>query len=228
MKVCTDACVFGAWFARKDLKAKEILDIGSGTGLLMLMLAQKTNSCFQGIEIDPLCFQQLKENIANSAWADRIKIVEGDARELSAGKKFDFIISNPPFHEKNLESESIEVNTARHSKQLSLEELLTAIENNLSKNGSFGILLPYYRVSHFEKMAQEKKFHLIERVLVKQSTHHKFFRGILHFSGKALQNVSEKILTIQESDGQYTKEFVELLKDYYLYLDKTISSGLST
>ena len=222
MKVCTDACVFGAWFAKKGLNAKEILDIGSGTGLLMLMLAQKMNSHFTGIEIDPSCFQQLKENVSNSKWNNRIRVEPGDVRNLSTNIKFDFIISNPPFYENNLESESNEINTARHSKELTLEELMMAIDDHLSEDGSFALLLPYYRISNFEKLAQEKEFHLAERLLLKQTPTHKYFRGILHYSRRDPKVLSEKELIIQERGGNYTQDFVELLKEYYLYLDSSI------
>jgi tRNA1Val (adenine37-N6)-methyltransferase len=219
MKVCTDACIFGAWFAQKDLPAKEVLDIGSGTGLLMLMLAQKQESSFEGIEIDVSSFHQLKENVAKSKWSNRITVTQGDVRDLSSEKKFDFIISNPPFYENNLKSKSTGVNTARHSKELTLEQLLTVIDNNLSSNGSFGILIPYYRLSHLEKIANEKKFLGLEKLLVKQTPAHDFFRAILHFSRNKKQEIVEKELIIQQTTGKYTEEFIELLKDYYLYLE---------
>src|SRR5947208_1018891 len=106
MKVCTDACIFGAWMARKNLSAKNILDIGSGTGLLILMLAQQHNIRIEGIEIDGQCFRQLKQNIEQSKWANRITVHHGDVRNFVANVKFDFIISNPPFHENNLTTPS--------------------------------------------------------------------------------------------------------------------------
>ena len=218
MKVCTDACVFGAWFAGKELNAKNILDVGSGTGLLMLMLAQKQNAIIEGIEIDPSSFQQLQENIKGSKWKERLAIHEGDIRSFKSDHKFDFIISNPPFYEKSLKAESHASNLARHSKELTLEELMEAIYSLLSENGSFGILLPYARSTEFERLATQKKFRLVEKLFVRQSPNHKYFRSILHFSRCQPDQVQENELVIQNESGDYTYEFIHLLKDYYLYL----------
>ncbi len=218
MKVCTDACIFGAWFAKKDLNAKEILDIGSGTGLLVLMLAQKHSSNFQGIEIDSTCFQQLKENVVNSKWSDRVELTEGDIRNFCSEKRFDFIISNPPFYEKSLTSPSAGSNLARHSSHLTLEELLTSIDRNLSTSGSFAVLLPYHRSEEFESLAANKNFYLMEKLSVKQSPAHNYFRSIYHCSRAQDEKISEKEILIQNNSREYTEEFIELLKDYYLYL----------
>jgi len=218
MKVCTDACIFGAWFARKSLSANRILDIGSGTGLLMLMLAQERESLIEGIEIDPNCFQQLKENISESKWSERLAAHRGDIKTFRSELKYDFIIGNPPFHENSLSSPSIETNLARHSAELNLDELIVSIDQHLSSTGSFGVLLPYYRAEYFEFLASVKKFHLAEKLSVKQSPNHKYFRSILHFSRSPQQHASIEDLTIQNESREYTNDFVELLKDYYLYL----------
>src|SRR5256885_11513386 len=91
MKVCTDACILGAWLAQKDLPAQHILDIGSGTGLLMLMLAQKQEAIIHGIEINDDCFDQLKQNIQESKWREKLKVHRGDIRNFNPGMQFDFI-----------------------------------------------------------------------------------------------------------------------------------------
>src|SRR5450631_3963277 len=97
MKVCTDACLFGAWLPAKVPATARVLDIGSGTGLLMLMLAQKNGGDIHGIELDPDAFGQLGENIAGSPWAKRLQIFEGDVRQYVSQEKYDLIITNPPF-----------------------------------------------------------------------------------------------------------------------------------
>ncbi|MFI5152541.1 MAG: tRNA1(Val) (adenine(37)-N6)-methyltransferase, partial [Chitinophagales bacterium] len=106
MKVCTDACILGAWFAEKIPSYSTVLDIGSGTGLLMLMLAQKNKSEIDGIEVDLNTYKQLKENIDQSPWKDQLRVFPGDIRSFSFSGKYDFIISNPPFYEKDLRSDS--------------------------------------------------------------------------------------------------------------------------
>jgi tRNA1Val (adenine37-N6)-methyltransferase len=218
MKVCTDACIFGAWFANKNLSADRILDIGSGTGLLMLMLAQMQKSIIEGIEIDSNCFQQLQENVSQSKWSERLVVRQGDIKTFRSELAYDFIISNPPFHENSLNSPSVESNLARHSAELNLDELIISIDQHLSSTGSFAVLLPYYRSEYFESIALKEKFHLTEKVSIRQSPNHKYFRSILHYSRTPQHQPSISELTIQNESREYTNEFVELLKDYYLYL----------
>lgn len=218
MKVCTDACVFGAWFADKAPPYASILDIGSGTGLLMLMLAQKHKGEIRGIEIDLSAFRQLKENLDSSPWRKMLKAFPGDARNYRFPEKFDFIISNPPFFENDLPASSEAANLARHSKELTLTELLAVIDANLSPAGAFGILLPFSRTAWFEEQAARCGFTVGERLLVRQSPQHDYFRSILCFSRLRDRFTPVSELTIKDVAGNYTPEFVELLKDYYLYL----------
>jgi tRNA1Val (adenine37-N6)-methyltransferase len=218
MKVCTDACILGAWFSEKTPSWSSVLDIGSGTGLLMLMLAQKHKGEIHGIELDLSAFKQLKENIGQSRWNTELKVFPGDVRHFNFPHKFDFIISNPPFFEKDLEADSHSKNLARHSKELTLTELLTAIDDNLSPEGSFGILLPYHRLHYFEALANARRFHLRETLLVRQTPRHDHFRAVLHFSRKKENFIPETELTIQDERGAYTEEFAELMRDYYLKL----------
>ncbi len=219
MKVCTDACILGAWFADKIPAWAGVLDIGSGTGLLMLMLAQKHKGGIIGIELELDAFRQLKDNIEKSPGQQLLKVFPGDVRSFSFPCKFDFIISNPPFYENDLPAATIGANLARHSKELTLIELLAAIDTNLSPGGSFGVLLPYHRTAWFEELARTTYgFTLNEQLLVRQSPRHDFFRSILYFS-RHKDNFSPTFeLTIQGNDGTYTEDFVELMKDYYLYL----------
>jgi len=218
MKVCTDACILGAWFSEKTPAYSSVLDIGSGTGLLMLMLAQKHKGEIQGIELDLPAFKQLKENIGQSRWRGGLKVFPGDIRQFNFPHKFDFIITNPPFYERDLEADSHSKNLARHSKELTLAELLAAIDENLLAEGSFGILLPYHRVHYFEELAKCRHFHLRERLLVRQTPRHDLFRAVLHFSRNKENFIPETELSIQDEQGRYTDEFVELMRDYYLKL----------
>jgi len=218
MKVCTDACILGAWFAQKIPSYSQVLDIGTGSGLLMMMLAQKSKADVHGIEIDLPSFKQLKENINHSRWKDKLKAFPGDARTFMFPDQYDFIISNPPFFENDLESEEDNLNVAKHSKSLTLDELVKVIDRNLTKDGTFGVLLPFHRHEYFEKIASEAGFNLSEKLLVKQSPKHNYFRAILHFKRKAEKFIPEYELVIQDEETNYTSEFKELLRDYYLYL----------
>jgi tRNA1Val (adenine37-N6)-methyltransferase len=219
MKVCTDACILGAWFAQKAPAWSQVLDIGSGTGLLMLMLAQKHKGEIRGIELDLSAYRQLRDNIGHSPWKQMLKVFPGDVRTFSFPGKFDFIITNPPFFENDLPSASETANLAKHSKELTLTELLAVIDANLSPEGSFGILLPYHRTAWFaEQAASRFGFSLREQLLVRQTPRHDFFRSILYFSRHREASIPTTELTIQDSNGGYTPDFVELMKDYYLYL----------
>jgi len=218
MKVCTDACILGAWFAEKIPSYSMVLDVGSGTGLLMLMLAQKNKAKISGIEIDLPAYKQLKENIEQSKWHERLKAFPGDVRTHSFTEKFDFIIANPPFFENDLFSPVDEKNIAKHSKELSLEELIKVIDINLDASGSFGILSPYPRAAYFEELALQHHFFLKEKLSVRQTPSHHFFRSIMHFS-RNKENMPDAFeLCIHNEQGKYSNEFVELMKDYYLYL----------
>ncbi len=218
MKVCTDACILGAWFAAKVPTYATLLDIGSGTGLLMMMLAQKTNADVHGIEIDLPSFKQLKENISQSKWKERCKILPGDARTQLFPLKYDFIICNPPFFENDLASDKESEQVAKHSKLLTLEELVKIIDANLQSPGAFGVLLPFHRWEYFNELASRQGFSLTEKLFVRQTYGHTPFRAILHYS-RSKENFSPEFeLIIRREDGRYTAEFIELMKDYYLNL----------
>lgn len=218
MKVCTDACILGAWFAKKVQGDERILDIGSGTGLQLLMLAQESKAEMIGVELDKEAYEQANENIGNSPWKERLSVEEGDIRTHSFKQQFDFIISNPPFFENDLMSDSDAEKVAKHSSSLSLSELLEAINKNLSEKGHFGILLPYHRWEYFDGLATQKGFHLQERLTVKQTTKHKPFRAILHYSKIPVDITNETELAIKPDGQNYSKEFEDLLRDYYLKL----------
>ncbi len=220
MKVCTDACILGAWTAKYLATAKtkiaKILDVGAGTGLLSLMLAQKTDAIIDAIEIDKMAFEQASDNFRQSLWSKRLTAFEVDARDFYPCNKYDFIVTNPPFYEDDLLSPSANKNVAKHGEQLKLDELILVIKNNLKASGSFAILLPYHRIAYFEDIAQKNNFFLREKLLIKQTLQHNYFRGILLFSReKSSPNVQD--LTIME-DGNYSFTFIELMKDYYLKL----------
>ena len=218
MKVCTDACILGAWFSTRIAQHTTVLDIGSGTGLLMMMLAQRSQAEIHGIEIDMAAYEQLKENTSQNDWKKRLKVFHGDARSFQFPVKYDFIISNPPFFENDLLSTDHREQVAKHSKHLTLEALIEVIAANLQPQGAFGILLPYHRWEQFNKLATHQNFFLTEKLIVRHTPNHAPFRAILHYSRNQHNVASAVELTIQQEKGVYTTEFVSLLKDYYLYL----------
>lgn len=221
MKVCTDACLFGGYIADKIAHYKtpvtNCLDIGTGTGLLSLMVAQKSTATIDALEIDQQAYQQAKGNFESSLWNNRLTVHHTDALNFNPKKKYDLIFSNPPFFGNDLKSENEQKNAAKHDITLTLEQLLQIIDANLLSDGSFAILLPYHRVDIFIADAKKIGFYVEEKVLVKQTPTHNYFRGILLFSRKETATNSTSF-SIKNKENQYTEKFIELLKDYYLHL----------
>jgi tRNA1Val (adenine37-N6)-methyltransferase len=220
MKVCTDSCLFGAWIAdkieKKIIHPKRILDIGSGTGLLSLMLAQKSNAEIDAVEIDQNSFLQTKENFAASQWDQQLHAFQADITNWRSSTKYDLIISNPPFFENDLKSAIQHKNVAKHHDALTLADLLNSIKKHLSNEGNFAVLLPFHRTEYFKKIAGENHFYLIEELLVKQTPHHSYFRSLLFFGTKKETIISKELVI--KIDKNYSAEFNALLKDYYLSL----------
>ena len=219
MKACTDACLFGAYIANEiqQFPVKNILDIGTGTSLLTLIMAQKTSAAIDAVEIDAAAFTQAKQNIEQSNWKEKITIYNNDILKFQPNKKYDCIISNPPFFEADLKSGDEKKNFAKHDTSLTFTALLNVVNANLSSDGFFAVLLPFNRSNYFEEEAAKINFHLVKKILIKQTPKHKHFRSILIFSRKKLEPFQEEII-IKNEDGNYTPEFIRLLKDYYLYL----------
>lgn len=226
MKVCTDSCLFGAWVAdkmeRKCINARNILDIGSGTGLLSLMIAQKFSGTIDAIEINESAYLQTKENFIKSPWNARLRSIYGDVKSWNNPVKYDFIVSNPPFFENDLISPDQNKNEAKHRTSLSLKALLESIKNNLIVHGNFALLLPYHRIQYFKDLAREKYVYLSEELMIKQTPNHSYFRGILLFGTKHTSTVSNELI-IKDTHGNYTQSFQILLKDYYLNLNSKLS-----
>ena len=228
MKVTTDGCLFGAWVAENIRSnnpiaigsAIRILDIGTGTGLLSLMLAQQSNATIDAVEIDKEAWQQAVENIADSSWADRIHVTLCDAKEFWSSWQYDVIISNPPFYENELKSDSSKKNKAHHDEGLLLDDLLTIIQRNLQPEGEFYLLLPYKRNNEIENLIVQNNLTLSYKMLVKQSTQHGYFRVMLsgkHSGYKNKSSITTEIAICNELK-EYTPEFIHLLQHYYLYL----------
>lgn len=218
MKVCTDACLFGSIIASDEGQYKSVIDIGSGTGLLSLMYAQKNPaSIIQAVEIDPAAAEQALENFKASKWKDRIDIINEDVSRIVFAEKYDLVISNPPFYEDDLQSDNPHKNAAKHNTTLDLKRLLIIGSEILNENGKLAVLIPGHRIDFFENEAVSNGFHLCRKLLIRQSPAHAVFRGILFFKKEKSDPLVTE-MSIRRTDGHYTAEFVSLLKDYYLYL----------
>jgi len=218
MKVTTDACILGAWTPIPAL-AKRVLDIGTGTGLLSLMLAQRFPFLtVDAVEIDMAAAEQAKDNIRLSPWPDRINVIGGDARNLPATGQYDVIVTNPPFFQNSLLSQNGARSSARHDVNLSYTDLLTSIKKMLSPLGFAAILLPEIETSILELVAVEYGFQAFQRLFVRHTEHAPVKRVVSLLAKNTPCAAREETLIIKDSRGHYTPHFCALLGAFYLGL----------
>jgi len=218
MKVGTDSVLLGAW-ANID-NATRILDIGTGTGLLALMAAQRnTNAEIIAIDIDEDACQQAYENFQESPWADRLSIIHSPLQEFTQNNSstFDYIISNPPFFHKSLKSENLSRNLARHNDSLSYSELFHCSVNLLSTNGILGMIIPYLSENDVMSINKHYDYNLLRLLHVKGDKNKPIIRSILEFSSLITSDYSSDLLIIEEGRRHsYSNEYKSLTKDFYL------------
>ena len=213
MKVTTDACILGAYTDVQN--AKRILDIGTGTGLVALMLAQRSEAQIEGVEIDEVSCNQAVENIKNSIFKDKIKIYHADIQFFSSENYYDLIVSNPPFFQNHLKAETPSRNNALHTDTLSFKDLLSSVIRLLSPNGTFVVLLPAYESSILELMANESGLFANKKLNIHHREGSKILRIITTFGFTKTEPQNEQLF-IKNSDESYTTDFQRLLRDYYL------------
>jgi tRNA1Val (adenine37-N6)-methyltransferase len=218
MKVTTDACLFGAWVAKdiSNFSPSSILDIGTGTGLLSLMLAQKNKkSQFTALEINKAAFEQAQENFNNSPWTERFTLLHQSLQEFNSVNTFDVIICNPPFFTNNLKGPSNNKNQALHADTLSIEECVKGIINNLKNAGKVFVLYPEFEMDQFIAEASKVNLFPEEIVLVKNAENKPVFRKMVKFQFGPSES-AEKTLFIRGRENLYTRSLEELIEDYYL------------
>lgn len=219
MKVCTDACLFGAWvveflLAQNYSKRVQVLDIGTGTGLLSLFTAQEIDCTIDAIEIDKAAANQAALNFSISPFSSKINIIEADIKDWDSNKTYECIITNPPFFENDLPSPDSKRNIALHSAALNLKELAEIVDKKLLREGIVAILLPFHRKEAMIQLALDKGLYLNANADIKQTPMHPYFRTFLIFSRNAKTQHSEEIII--QNNRVYTDRFICLLKKYYL------------
>lgn len=214
MKVSTDACILGAWVLLP--KVGSVLDVGAGTGLLSLMIAQREESLqIDGLEIDEDAAKQATENVAASPWADRVSILNADARSFHPSHRYDLIISNPPFFINSLPAAGEARNKARHTVTFSYNDLFDVLDRCLTEGGKAAVLLPYDHASRWEKIVLDSSWYVNERLLI-HPYENKQPNRVVVICSRQQGPVIECDLFIRHTEGGYTSEFTDLMCPFYL------------
>ncbi|MDD1784055.1 methyltransferase [Enterovibrio sp. ZSDZ35] len=214
MPVSTDGVMLGAWAQANEHSS--ILDIGTGTGLLALMMAQRFPlSNITAMDIDAHAVQTARFNAEQSAWVDRIKVLHQDVTTWKSSTTFDVIICNPPYFNSGLQADDTRRATARHTDTLSHDGLLKVIASRLSRNGIAYLILPSYEADQLITKSLQYSLFCHQVLNVKTTPTKSVNRKLIAFSTTQKSEIEEKTLIIQ-SDNLYTNEFVALTKDFYL------------
>jgi tRNA1Val (adenine37-N6)-methyltransferase len=216
MKIGTDGCLLGAWADVCD--AQNILDIGTGSGVIALMLAQRSNAMIDAIEIDNDAYKQACENFANSPWKIRLQVIHSSLQEYvkTCTKKYDLIVSSPPYFLNSLPPLDRKRKLARHTDSLSFEELLSCTLRLLNKNGKFCVVIPSDIVSAFCNIA------LIEGFFTTLTTHTepkagaKPLRTLLQMERSKKTRLLNTIAILDNEGKSYTPDYINLTKDFYI------------
>ncbi|EMR01533.1 tRNA1(Val) (adenine(37)-N6)-methyltransferase [Cesiribacter andamanensis] len=214
LKVGTDACLLGAW-SQADSPSR-ILDIGTGTGLLALMLAQRYTAPILALEPDAQSAAQARENFASSPWPDRLQLLETRVQELKADTPFDLIVCNPPFYPHHLKAADARRNQALHQETLSFAELASACSRLLSPTGLCYILLPPRQAEEFERVASACGLLPQRKLLIRERPGSPIHRTVGGYGKGVKQEIQEEVLEIRDAAGAYSAAFRRLLKSYYL------------
>lgn len=216
LKLGTDAVLLGAWTNIK--KADSILDIGTGCGIIALMLAQRSDGTIDAIDIHQPSVEQAKGNFENSPWSNQLNSIHSSIQDYSKSseKKYDQIVCNPPFFENDLKSPKELNNLSKHNDQLPYDELILALNSLLKPCGKFSMILPLSNSVQFEYRAKFKKLHCRRETIVFPKQDKKPNRILLEFGKEKIAEKESSQLTIRNIDGSYTQEYIELTKDFYL------------
>ena len=218
MKVGTDGVLLGAW-CPIDNNPKSILDIGTGTGIIALMLAQRTNAQqIDAFDIDENSFEQATENFENSPWSDRLFCFHAGLDEFieEPEDEYDLIVCNPPFFAEDFKSTDEGRNLARFLDAMPFEELIEAADLLLSENGVFTVIIPFKEEENFISSAAEFELYPIKITRVRGTFTTPIIRSLLAFKRFEMPVLIADEIVIEISRHNYTDDYIDLTKDFYL------------
>jgi tRNA1Val (adenine37-N6)-methyltransferase len=211
MKVGTDSILLGAW--TDGIKAQHILDIGTGTGLIALMLAQRSQAQIDAIEIDRDAYQQALSNIAQSPWSHRITVHHRSIQNYDTAAVYNLIVSNPPFFENTSPSDNLARNTARQSDQLTMVDILQATQRLLQDSGKLAIIYPILQAQQFSQKAEACDLFCHRRLWVMPTPNHSPKRVLMEW-GRCRKKLEESTIAIETHRHHYTQEYRQLTQNF--------------
>jgi tRNA1Val (adenine37-N6)-methyltransferase len=218
MKIGTDGVLLGAWTPLKN-NPFSILDIGTGTGIIALMLSQRSNAQqIDALEIDEEAYEQAVDNFENSPWSDRLFCFHAGLDEFveEPEDEYDLIVSNPPFYTEDYKSENEQRDLARFADAMPFEDLIEAAALLLSENGIFSVIIPFKEEEKFIAIAKEYELYPVKITRVKGTPTSEIKRSLLAFVRDENATILADELIIETARHIYTTEYIELTKDFYL------------
>ncbi|MFT5164538.1 MAG: tRNA1Val (adenine37-N6)-methyltransferase [Alteromonadaceae bacterium] len=216
MKVGTDSILLGAW--APIAPSNKALDIGCGSGLLCLILAQRMGGTGQisGVEIDPQAAAQARQNVAASPWSEIIKVYQGDITKYYSEQLYDVIISNPPYFADSLQGPAARRNIARHNDNLTIKHLLHSVDGLLAKSGCFSLILPTKEGTEMIEQSGSSGLYLKRCSRVYTKPDKPVHRYLLTFVREKNTAPEYSNLAIYDENNQYSNQFIALTHDFYL------------
>lgn len=217
MKVGTDGILLGAWADVNEVQT--ILDIGTGSGVIAIMLGQRAESAIiDGLDIDELAYEQTKENMERTPWSDRMRAFHTSVQEFTKTHEgtYDLIVSNPPFFSGGTFSRDQDRNSVRHTVKLPHGDLLMAVQKLLAPKGKFCLILPYIEGLRFQELAETYKLYCTRVTNVKPKADKSVERLLLQFERNKKELIEDELIIQKEGPNEWTEAFVELTRDFYL------------
>lgn len=216
MKVGTDAVLLGSWVNTEG--AKNILDIGTGTGIIAMMLAQKSKAQIDAVDICPEAFMQATENAGESLWAERIFVHHISFQEFASAtkKKYDLVVSNPPYFSDAPKPHTLGRIQSRHTDHLPFNELVEGVKKIISPEGKFCVVLPCREGVAFMDEAMKQGL-FCKNILHVKTKMDKLEKRLLMEFTLSLVSMEEKEMVIRSGENEFSREYVEMTREYYLY-----------
>ncbi|MCX6221765.1 MAG: methyltransferase [Bacteroidia bacterium] len=215
LKVGTDGVLLGAWCGVTG--AKRILDVGTGTGVIALMLAQRSDAEITAVEISEGACLDARHNFQNSPWSERLALYSGDFNNFlkSHALSFDLVVCNPPFFKQSLKSFDLASSIARHDVMLTFEQLITGTKKLLTSQGRLAVILPFEALDDFRETARLAGFYLGRKTTIIPKVGRPPKRVLLEFSVSVTYPEANELMVLLDSQT-YSEKFIELTKEFYL------------